>query len=71
MSAGRLDGNLPEGTSRDAERHDPASEVALSSEHQRKVTALRQALIEGESSGEATDLDIGKIKAKARRRPDS
>jgi hypothetical protein len=71
MSAGGLDANPPEGISRDAERHGPPSEVALAGEHERNVTALRQALIEGENSGEADDLDLGKIKAKARQRPGS
>jgi hypothetical protein len=32
---------------------------------------LRQALIEGENSGEADDLDIKKIEAKARLRSNS
>lgn len=40
-------------------------------EHELKVTALRQALIDGENSGEADELDLGKIKAKARQRPSS
>ena len=72
MSAG-LEANPPDGISQESERHDPASEVArtgrrLPEEHERIVTALRQALIEGENSGEADDLDIKKIKAKARQR---
>ena len=71
MSAGCLDANPPEGISPDVERHGPASEVALAGEHERKVTALRQALIEGENSGDADELDLGKIKTKARQRPSS
>ena len=59
--------------SRESEHHGCASEVAQASlwlleEHQRNVTALRQALIGGENSGEAVDLDIKKIKANARQR---
>jgi len=34
--------------------------------HERKIAALRQALIAGESSGEADELDMMKIKATAR-----
>jgi antitoxin ParD1/3/4 len=75
MSAG-LEANPPQGISRDSEHHGSVSETARASlrlleEHGRKVTALRQALIEGENSGEAHDLDIAKIKAKARQRPGS
>jgi antitoxin ParD1/3/4 len=71
-----LEANPPQGTSRDSECHGSTDETARASlqpleEHQRQVTALRQALIEGENSGEANDLDIGKIKAKARQRPGS
>ncbi|GFE87713.1 type II toxin-antitoxin system ParD family antitoxin [Steroidobacter agaridevorans] len=72
MSAG-LEANLPDGISRERERPCSASEVMPTSlrpleEHERKVAALRQALIEGEHSGEVDELDIKKIKAKARKR---
>lgn len=55
-------------------RYSSTSEVVRASlrlleEHERKVTALRQALIDGENSGEADELDMKKIKAKARQRP--
>lgn len=70
MSAG-LDANPPDGISQDSEHHGSAGEVARANlrpleEHEQKITALRLALIEGENSGEADDLDIKKIKAKAR-----
>jgi len=68
MSAGCLDANPPERISPEPERHGPASEVERAGEHERKVTALRQALIEGENSGEADELDLGKIKEEARLR---
>jgi len=61
-----VDANSP-----DAERHGPASEVALAGEHERKVMALREALIEGVNSGEVGELDLGNIKAKARKRSSS
>ena len=50
MSAG-LEANPPEG-------------ISLPEEHERKVTALRQALIEGENSGEAEEIDIKKTQSK-------
>jgi hypothetical protein len=57
MSAG-LEANPPEG-------------ISLPDEHERKVTALRQALIEGENSGDAVEIDIRKVKARARQRSSS
>ncbi len=49
-----------------------ASEVVraglrLLEEHERKIRTLRQALIDGENSGDAGTLDIKRIKTKARR----
>lgn len=72
MNAGS-EADPPEGISRDSERNGSTSEVAPASfrrreGHERKVSALRQALIQGENSGEADELDIKKIKAKARQR---
>jgi antitoxin ParD1/3/4 len=49
----------------------PPDGISLPEEHERKVTALRQALIEGENSGEAAEIDIRKVKAKARQRSSS
>lgn len=68
-----LEANPPDGISRESERHGSASEVARASprlpeEREEQVTALRQALIEGENSGEADELDMKKTKAKARQR---
>lgn len=66
MSAGS-DANPPDEISRDSEHHGSAGEVAQANlrpleEHEQRVTALRLALIEGENSGAADDLDIKKIK---------
>jgi antitoxin ParD1/3/4 len=52
-------------------RYSNASEVIRSGlrlleEHERKVEALRQALIEGEESGDAGALDFAEIRRKAR-----
>lgn len=57
-------------------RYGSASEVIRASlrlleEREQRIRALSRALIEGEESGDAGELDIGKIKAKARRRSTS
>jgi len=57
----------------DAGRYGNASEVVRASlrlleEHEQKIEALRQALIEGEASGDAGHLDFGEIKNEARKR---
>ena len=54
-------------------RYGSASEVVraglrLLQEHEHKVAALRQALIEGEESGDAGELDMNAIRTKARQR---
>ena len=54
-------------------RYGSASEVVRASlrlleEHEQKIGALQQALIDGEKSGDAGELDMDDIKKKARRR---
>jgi antitoxin ParD1/3/4 len=54
-------------------RYGSASEVIRASlrlleEREGKIGALRQALIDGENSGDAGELDMRRIKAKARKR---
>jgi antitoxin ParD1/3/4 len=54
-------------------RYGSASEVVRASlrlleEHEREIGSLRAALIDGENSGDAGELDMVAIKRKARRR---
>jgi antitoxin ParD1/3/4 len=57
-------------------RYGSASEVVRASlrlleEYERKIGSLRQALIDGERSGDAGELNMKDIKSKARRRSGS
>jgi antitoxin ParD1/3/4 len=54
-------------------RYGSASEVVRASlrlleEHEQRIGKVRQALIDGENSGDAGELDMKDIKRKARRR---
>jgi antitoxin ParD1/3/4 len=54
-------------------RYGSASEVVRASlrlleEHEQRINAVRQALIDGENSGDAGELNMEDIKRKARRR---
>jgi antitoxin ParD1/3/4 len=54
-------------------RYGSASEVVRASlrlleEHEQRIDALRQALVDGENSGDAGELDMNEIKRKARHR---
>ena len=54
-------------------RYSSASEVIraglrLLEEHERRIGAVRQALIDGEKSGDAGELNMKEIKSKGRRR---
>jgi antitoxin ParD1/3/4 len=54
-------------------RYGSASEVVRASlrlleEHEQRIGTVRQALIDGENSGDAGELDMKDIKRKARRR---
>jgi antitoxin ParD1/3/4 len=56
-----------------AGRYGSASEVVrqglrLLEEHEQKLAALRQALIEGEKSGQSTPLSMGDVVTKAKRK---